>query len=200
MSNKIDNFEKIKSLLSFQNDDEFYHLQILKRKKENPEIGSNSYVIKTYYISSLDYLDKKKKEIVELCHSENARAYINLNPKSYEQAAYQTLKKITNIIMNKAYSQCRKAFDSVAGSLSATRDKKWIIDIDEPAWSPLMLTRINYHCEPICDDVNDTKVYDIIPTKNGFHIITKPFNLKKFRENYPDIDIHKNNPTILYIP
>ena len=31
-------------------------------------------------------------------------------------------------------------------------------------------------------------------------IITKPFNLKQFKDKYPDIDVHKNNPTILYIP
>ena len=39
-----------------------------------------------------------------------------------------------------------------------------------------------------------------IPTKNGYHIITKPFNLKQFKDKYSDIDVHKNNPTILYIP
>lgn len=44
------------------------------------------------------------------------------------------------------------------------------------------------------------KIYDYIPTKNGYHIITKPFNLKQFKDKYPDIDVHKNNPTILYIP
>jgi hypothetical protein len=38
----VDNFEIIKSLLQFDSEDDFYHLQILKRKKENPELGSNS--------------------------------------------------------------------------------------------------------------------------------------------------------------
>ena len=47
----IDNFELIKSLLKFESPDDFYHLQILKRKKENPELGSNSRVVKTYYVS-----------------------------------------------------------------------------------------------------------------------------------------------------
>lgn len=39
-----------------------------------------------------------------------------------------------------------------------------------------------------------------IPTMNGCHLITKPFNLQKFKEKFPEIDVHKNNPTILYIP
>ena len=50
----IDNFEKIKEFLNF-NEGEFYFLQILKRKKENPEQTGNSKVIKTYYISNFEY-------------------------------------------------------------------------------------------------------------------------------------------------
>ncbi|WP_265091158.1 hypothetical protein, partial [Acinetobacter baumannii] len=42
--------------------------------------------------------------------------------------------------------------------------------------------------------------YAEIPTMNGCHLITKPFNLQKFKEKFPEIDVHKNNPTILYIP
>ncbi len=41
----INNIEIIKSLLKFESPDEFYFLQIIKRKKDNPEIGSNSLVI-----------------------------------------------------------------------------------------------------------------------------------------------------------
>ena len=39
--------------------------------------------------------------------------------------------------------------------------------------------------------ISGSKIYGYIPTKNGYHIITKPFNLKQFREKYPDIDVHK---------
>lgn len=37
-------------------------------------------------------------------------------------------------------------------------------------------------------------------TKSGYHLITKPFDMQVFRERFPDIDVHKNNPTNLYIP
>ena len=37
-----------------------------------------------------------------------------------------------------------------------------------------------------------------VPTKNGWHIHTKPFNYTKIQEE--KIDMHKNNPTVLYIP
>ena len=42
------------------------------------------------------------------------------------------------------------------------------------------------------------KVVACLPTKNGYHLITNPFRLDKFKEMYPNIDIHKNNPTLLY--
>jgi hypothetical protein len=39
-----------------------------------------------------------------------------------------------------------------------------------------------------------------IKTRSGFHIITQPFNVMKFKEKYPDVDIQKKNPTLLYYP
>jgi hypothetical protein len=44
------------------------------------------------------------------------------------------------------------------------------------------------------------KVESVIPTKNGYHLITKRFDVKTFGEKYPDIDIQKKNPTLLYLP
>lgn len=79
----INNLEQIKGLLVFNSEDDFYHLQIIKRKKEHPELGSNSYVVKTYYISSIDYLNKKFEEIQVLCQYHNARSCINLNRRSF---------------------------------------------------------------------------------------------------------------------
>jgi len=34
----IDNFKQIKTLLKFPNDDIYYHLQILRRGKNHPEL------------------------------------------------------------------------------------------------------------------------------------------------------------------
>jgi hypothetical protein len=50
-------------------------------------------------------------------------------------------------------------------------------------------------CQP-----EGVKTIEIIPTKNGFHYITYRFDVMEFKKHYPDIDIQKKNPTILYIP
>jgi hypothetical protein len=44
------------------------------------------------------------------------------------------------------------------------------------------------------------KVEAIIPTKNGHHLITKRFDVQAFKEKYPDVDIQKKNPTLLFYP
>jgi len=192
----INNINLIKPLLNFDNDDIFYHLQILKRKKEHPELGSNSYTIKTYYIKSIEGLENQMGEIECLCNFHNARAYINLNPRSFEKTAFHTLKKITDTIMNKDYKSVRKAYNSVCGEYSnGNKDKKWIIDCDDFKL---------YELKPIMDFIDTlqplgVKSEGIIPTKNGYHLITKPFNVEEFKKLY-NLEIHKNNGTILMVP
>ena len=51
-----------------------------------------------------------------------------------------------------------------------------------------------------CIDNNARAYMSIIPTKNGLHLICRPFNVSKFKRIFPEIDIHKDNPTILFAP
>jgi hypothetical protein len=191
----VDNFEQIKGLLSFGGEDEFYFVQIIKRKKENAELGSNSHIVKFYYIKSAADLDKDKGEMILLANYHNARVCINLNKRSFERTAFHTLKKITDQILNKDYKNVRKAYNSVCGMHAADIDKTWIVDIDEKGRQANEVLKDLDEIQPI-----GNKVIAIIETKNGVHLITKPFNLQKFKEWFPNIDVHKNNPTIIYIP
>lgn len=192
----IDNIDQIKKLLVFESSDDFYHLQIIKRKKEHPELGSNSAIIKTYYIRSLEYLDFKYLEIIFLCNFHNARAYINLNRRSFEKVAFHTLRKITDQIMNKDFKSVRKAYESVCGTYSNEPNKRWIIDIDDKDFNCIPMIEFLDKIQPVGD-----KYIATIPTKNGYHLITSPFNLSSLTEEelFDGIDIHKDNPTILYI-
>jgi hypothetical protein len=44
------------------------------------------------------------------------------------------------------------------------------------------------------------KIEAVIPTKNGYHLITGKFDVKTFSEQYPSVDIQKKNPTLLFLP
>lgn len=190
----IDNFEQIKSYLDFESSDVFYYVQIIKRRKENPELKVNNYMIKSYTIKSIDYLDLKKEEIITLCKLHNARAYINLNKRSFEKCAYHSMKKLTDVILAKSFVSAKKVFDSVASSHSSDKEKKWLIDVDDMDFpSPLMMAHIDHNCKPY-----GNKIVGVIRTVNGCHLITKPFNIVQFREKYPDVEVKKNSPTLLF--
>lgn len=189
----INNFDQIKSLLKFENEHEFYFVQILQRKKEHPELGKNNRLIKAYYICSIEKLDKYTEEIIGLCEKFNARAYIHLNRRNSKQIAFEMMELLaTNLKLNQ-FNFLDKLYNSVCGHHHSDKDKTWIIDIDEKGFDTSKLAIQLYDIEPV-----GKKFIAEIPTKNGYHLITKPFNRKTFGEKYPGIDIHTNNPTILY--
>ena len=192
----VNNFNLISKFLTFESGDDFYFLQILKRKKENPEQTGNSRTIKTYYIDSLEKFFKLEKEIQTLCELHNARAYINLNKRSYEKIAFHHLKKVTDCLLNKDFKSIKDAYNSVCGSFSNSTEKRWIIDVDS---SIEEATLIAHEIQKQSIE-NESNILGYIPTINGFHIITKPFNtqlIASFKIQHP-FDIQKNNPTLLY--
>lgn len=193
----IDNIDKILPFLNFKSDDDFYFLSILQRKKENPQLGSNSKVIKNYYITSQDYLLNIYDEIKTLCNTFNARAMIRLNKRSFEKVGFKCLENIANTMQNREYNHLMKSYDRACGLLNNEKTKKWILDIDEP-FTVGKLYEIDCEILKITDFVD--KTIATIPSKNGFHIICTPFNLEKFKEKYPEIVVCKDNPTNLYIP
>lgn len=49
---KVDNFDLIRDFLEFKEPTDFYHLQVMLRKKDNPDASANNKLIKAYYIKS----------------------------------------------------------------------------------------------------------------------------------------------------
>ena len=205
----IDNFEQIANLLSFESEDDFYHLQILMRKKDLPEHkrarNNNARCIKTYYIKNKEYLLEKKEEIIGLCHMFTARAYINLNKKSFKKAAILTVAEITNRIIQNQEEYIYRAYESVVGESTANvGEKRWIIDVDSKDLNLVVDTQLAIQrcqsTQPVIGSDRWDNLIDLIPTVNGYHIITHPFNLKQiepFKCLHP-FDVQKNNPTLLY--
>lgn len=193
---EIDNFDLILPLLTYESDDDFYYLQILQRKKENDEIGSNSRVVRNYYIKSNEYLYQRKSEIIKLCQVFNARAMIRLNKRSFEKTSFKAIQNLANTMSNKEFSFCMKSYDRACGQGHNATDKTWIVDID---FQGRLVNDILLFIERQCDPIGK-KFVAIIPSKSGSHLITKPFNVMTFKNMYHDIEVHKDNPTNLFIP
>lgn len=197
----MNNFDIIAPLLKFESEDDFYYLQILQRKKDqNDEYkglksNNNARTIKNYYISSLEYLESKMPEIIKLCEVFNARASIRLNKRSYRKVAFKTLQKIADTMANGEYSHIINSYSKACGvEHNAGNNKVWILDIDEP----IGMLALREHLESLAP-LGD-KYIAFIPSPNGGHIISKPFDISKFDNAKYKIDIHKDNPTNLYIP
>jgi len=209
----INNIDLIKPLLNFDKDGDFYMLYVFKRKKDQPEGERDNHqsvrTIKTYCINSIAYLDMRYEEIKQLCEVFKARAYIHVVKQNHMDVSLSMISEIVTRIQSGQINQ-KNVFDSVVGQIK-TQEKRWIVDVDDKEVSPLMIAHIEYECTPITEIKFDDagipigyeigpKIEAIIPTKNGHHLITKRFNTQTFKEKYPEIDIQKKNPTLLYYP
>ena len=210
----IDNLELIRPLLNFSETGDFYMLYVFKRKKDQPEGERDNHqsvrTIKTYCIESMDHLERRWDEVKQLCEVFKARAYIHVQKQNHTEVSLNMMMSLAERIKNGAPNQ-KGLFDSVVGQMR-TIEKRWIIDVDDQhEASPIMMAFIEYKCMPFTqvkfDEVGmpighevGPKIEAIIPTKNGHHLITKRFDVLKFRGEYPDIEIQKKNPTLLYYP
>ena len=211
----VNNFEQIKSMFYFnEGDNMFFHCQIVSRAKDHK--GENKKVkegaIKTYFIRSREHLDSLKDEIILLCEHYGARAYINVAGKDFKSLQTLMLLKLANDIHQGVVRNPRKCLNSAAGELKS-RIPKWIVDIDDISLKDSIKDRLfelyaqaysskgtNISVETI-KAVSHLNIFAEIPTKNGLHLIVRPFNTKTFNEFFPNVDIHKNSMgTLLYCP
>ena len=201
----IDNIEYIKPLLNFENEGDFYMLYVLKRKKDQLESERDNHqsvrTIKSYCVTSLEYLDKRFDEIKLLCEIFKARAYIHVTKQNHKDVAMNMITEIVGRIQSGQINQ-QHVFDSVVGQIK-TQEKRWIIDIDTQS------IHIKNMMINIIDGVRPTddgsKIEAIIPTKNGIHLITKRFDVMEFIKQLTERgevvpDVQKKNPTLVYYP
>ncbi len=194
----LNNLEQIKGLLNFEKRGDFYMLYVFKRKKDQPENERDNHqsvrTIKTYCIESVDHLERRWEEIIQLCEMFKARAYIHVQKQNHFDVSLNMMVALAQKIQDGNHNQ-KGLFDSVVGQIK-TQEKRWIVDIDTKDFKTLV------EVGDFIDNLRPVgnKVITTIPTKNGFHLITERFDVKTFSEKYPDIDIQKKNPTLLYYP
>lgn len=195
----IDNFNIISPWFDNLTDPgDFFFVQVIQRKKEC-NIGSNNNVIKDYHFFDKETFLKKKDEIAALCKTFNARAYFWVNPRNCKQVQFEIIREATEAI------ECnsKKLFKCVSKAIGQRRNSNykslWIMDFDTKDWS-LINTYLNIvrECRPDSD-----KIVNYIPTVNGIHVITTGFDLEQFKQKLaikqlPNMNIHKDNPTVLY--
>lgn len=213
----VDNFELIKTLLKFEDKDDFYFCQIIQRKKDGNEVPSanNGYrTIKSYYIRSFEDYERRIPAIIQLCEQNNARAYINLNVRNAKEVALQCSKAYIDLVLEDRCNQGHRVYDHCCGITPKKGEKKrWVVDVDtKDATVIALIVGIINKCRS-ANRVTDeyyNNVIASIPTVNGYHLITVGFDkcmFKLYLEKETDFDeafikeitdTKKDNPTLLY--
>lgn len=198
----IDNFDKVREHLTFNKAVKFdsktkekkelndtydrYIVQIIRRAKDAKGkawgVNTSSRLIKTYEISSLEYFDKKREHIIDLCKLNGARAYIHPQVRSTYDCLKEMLKQIVDNLENPTI-KFQHILRSSLCKMHKSRDPKWVIDLDNDdmyGWT------VDDIVMQIKDNIKECKknpedLY-VLPTRNGTHIITTPFNLKAAEE------------------
>lgn len=196
----IDNFNIVSPWFDNLSDQgDFFFVQVIQRNKENNNVRSGGYVIKDYHFFDKETFLAKKDEITTLCKAFNARAYFWVNPRNCKQVQYEIIKETLEAIELGIH----KLFKCVSRALGRKRcnkyKSKWILDFDTKDWSLInKYLDLVRKCRP-----NVNKILYYVPTVNGIHVITLGFDLEQFKQELAiakldNIDIHKDNPTILY--
>lgn len=185
----INNFDLIKKHLHFRNNKSFYFIQIIKRRKENPNMHSFSLPVESFYIFDIEHLERLMPHIIEKCEQNRARAYIKMNSLDMQNIALETISIISKQIQKNNWKYISKALNSACGKCDS-EDKLYLIDID---------SKNEDFVNEIIDFIDD-KVKMIVPTKNGYHLLASFFDIQHFKETYKDIDVHSDGITLLYFP
>jgi hypothetical protein len=199
----INNIELIKPLLNFDNEGDFYMLYVFKRKKDQPEGEKDNHqsvrTIRSYCIKSIEQLEKRYDEIIMMCEVFKARAYIHIQKQNHRDVSLEMLTALAQRIRDGQHEQ-QNLFDSVVGQLK-TYEKRWIVDVDMNDMN--VVDKVQHIINGVKPYKDETKVIKVIPTKNGYHLITERFDVMEFQKYFlgGDVpDIQKKNPTLLYYP
>lgn len=209
---KVDNSEKVRSMLLFEEPGDFYVVEIIKRRKDNLEMARGEDNIRDYYIDSLEEYDRLLPRIKRMCECEKARGYIRVNKRNYNKIGLKLIKRIADYVDSNQSFAIKNAFKSVVSEEHSDPDKKWIVDIDWVDFEPEheihneILSGTSKVAELISFVIHlqhlsgREPLSEMLPTKNGMHLITRPFNLEHFKKEYPNVAIHRDNLTMIYCP
>ena len=204
MVHTVDNFDFFAKKLFEKplNEDEFYFLQILVRGKDGHHVSGNNKnrLVKYYTITSAEQLMNLKPEILAICHVDNARAYIHPTKRNAKEVANLAVELAVHTFVSQNWIGFKSMYSTACGQSFVKGDKKFIVDLDDihdddPILDEIRNKIYSYRCH---GGENSDKVFMTVPTKSGVHLVTWPFDIGQFTKDFPGIDIHKNNPTLLY--
>src|SRR5262249_18433861 len=132
-----------------------------------------------------------------LCDLLQVRAYTRLAKRSYKKVGKQFTRLVTDAALTNNWAGMKSLYDHACGTTPPV-EKLWLVDVDIQ----------NKATEKLALRLTELGVMLVaIPSKKGLHYIVKPFDVRQFETFKADlkltkdhVDLHKDNPTNLYIP
>ena len=204
MNKLVDNFELLGEYLFDERrpltEDEFYFLQILVRGKDGNHVSGNNKnrLVKYYVIRSKQQLFELKDEIVGICGVVNGRAYIHPTRRSLKEVANRALEDTAHTFVSQNWIGLRGVYSTASGQSYVSNNKQFVVDLDDFEYEDVLKVAEFVDTLRGRRDERGRIAQKVVPTKHGYHLITNAFDVEQFTKQYPGIDIHKNNPTLLY--
>ncbi len=204
----VDNFDLFYDFLQTRNfsEGDFYYIELIKRRSDEPLLPVSTLKLKSFKIYNPDQLLELKDKIIKICDQHNTRAYISPTKKNLRKVALGVNRSIA-INLESDNLDIEHAYQSTVHKSKSDKKPFVIVDVD---WKDVLSEGVtqeelkieidNKLKECLSLSKVDESIMLQVPTKNGVHFVCKPFKKDLFTQQYPNIKIHKNAFTPLYIP
>lgn len=176
--------------------DTFIYTEMLDRGRKK---GNNGHrLVKTFYHRSVEEFWEQWPMIQRLCDLSLVRACTRLAPRSYKKVGATFTRAVVEASLTDNWAGMKSLYNSACGKTSPNK-KLWLFDVD----------KIDDQTETLAGFLaNDDLLHARIPSKKGEHLITDPFDTRRYGHvdndgSFPifgEVSLHKDNPTNLYIP
>lgn len=177
------------------NGDTFIYTEMLDRSKRKGNNGQR--LLKTFYHRSVEEFWEQWPTIRKLCDIAGVRACTRLSPRSYRKVGATFTKLVVEAALTDNFAGMKSLYNRACG-ITAPNEKLWLWDVDE----------VNEEANTLYRELREIGVFVAkVPSRRAWHLITRPFDVRNIGRQMPDdgyvlpnVQLHKDNPTNLYIP
>lgn len=175
--------------------DTFIYTEMLDRTKRKGNNGVR--LLKAFYHRSADEFREQWPDIRRLCDIAKVRACTRLAHRSYRSVGREFTKLVVDASLSGNWQGMKTLYARAAGT-TAPIERRWLFDVDA----------IDERSGKLQRDLTDLGVLmAVVPSRRAHHLIAKPFNLTTLFDHVPadgqvlpNVQLHRDNPTNLYIP
>lgn len=196
----VDNTKLIRQkLLDFKDPGDFYVCHVIQRAKDKRADGTlnpgdtrdeGQRLIKSWYVDSMDYFEKKLPIMKEVADANHARLYFMPQVRNKLTVNRVLAKAIIDAIDETGLRYDHLVRTAVCGC-HASRQKMWILDVDDEDFGGHELAR--KFADVLDEEIfrwaqhaggpgNNIYMARIYETRNGWGVVTKPFDVRILTE------------------